>query len=84
MIIQWIKNITAFQNLPEIERSVLLEKTWTQLFLIHLAQWSEEWNLIDIIKSKYAPEKLHDDKSLRGLLTVKVNLCISINESTFS
>lgn len=72
MVVQWIKDITPFQDLTENDRRMLLEDTWTQLFLIHLGQWSKSWNLISLLDDEKVYKELQDNEALRELITIKV------------
>lgn len=72
MIVQWIRDVSLFQDLSENDRRILLEGTWTQLFLIHLAQWSKSWNLIALLEDEYVYERIQDNGALQELITIKV------------
>ncbi|XP_031784651.1 nuclear receptor subfamily 2 group E member 1 isoform X2 [Nasonia vitripennis] len=71
MVVQWIKDITPFQDLTENDRRMLLEGTWAQLFLIHLAQWSKSWNLISLLDNENVYKETQDNEAIRELITIK-------------
>ncbi|XP_011505769.1 PREDICTED: photoreceptor-specific nuclear receptor-like [Ceratosolen solmsi marchali] len=71
MIVQWMRDIIPFQNLLENDRRVLLEEAWTQLFLVHLAQWSKSWNLIEILEDEQVCKRLQDSAFYHELITIK-------------
>ena len=40
MCVKWAKSIPSFQQLPTSDQQLLLENSWSQLFILSLAQWS--------------------------------------------
>ena len=58
MAVRWVRCIPPFQTLSKNDQLLLLEASWTQLFLLHLAQWSISWNI----------NRLLDDEQIRARL----------------
>ncbi|XP_076672260.1 nuclear receptor subfamily 2 group E member 1 [Andrena cerasifolii] len=58
MAVRWVRSIPPFQTLSKNDQLLLLEASWTQLFLLHLAQWSISWNI----------NRLLDDEQIRARL----------------
>jgi len=40
MSIKWARNIPSFLSLPFRDQAILLEETWSELFILSAAQWS--------------------------------------------
>ncbi|XP_043464682.1 protein dissatisfaction-like isoform X3 [Leptopilina heterotoma] len=71
MVVQWVKCLASFQALPEYDQRLLLEKTWTQLFLLHFAQWSTSWDIIGLLDDEQARKRLPDSSSRQELRTIQ-------------
>jgi hypothetical protein len=44
MCIKWAKSVPSFLQLSEQDQTLLLEDSWSQLFIIGLAQWAVQFN----------------------------------------
>ncbi|XP_051173260.1 protein dissatisfaction-like isoform X2 [Leptopilina boulardi] len=71
MVVQWVKCLAPFQAIPECDQRLLLEKTWTQLFLLHLAQWSTSWDITGLLDDEQARKRLPDNTSRQELRTIQ-------------
>ena len=40
MSVKWARNIPSFLQLPFRDQAILLEETWSELFLLSAAQWA--------------------------------------------
>nr|CAI5830920.1 unnamed protein product [Callosobruchus analis] len=41
MAVRWVRCLAPFQTLSKRDQLLLLQESWKELFLLHLAQWSE-------------------------------------------
>ncbi|KAK2587601.1 hypothetical protein KPH14_003728 [Odynerus spinipes] len=60
MAVRWVRCLPPFQTLPKDVQLLLLERSWTQLFLLHLAQWMKPWDV----------KSLLDDEQIRSRFPV--------------
>lgn len=75
MVVRWVQCLTPFQALPESDRHLLLEETWTQLFLVHLAQWSISEDISRLLEDEQVCQKLQDSASRQELVIIQVMAC---------
>ncbi|CAH1184281.1 unnamed protein product, partial [Phyllotreta striolata] len=45
MAVRWVRCLAPFQTLSKHDQLLLLQESWKELFLLHLAQWSVPWDL---------------------------------------
>lgn len=64
MAVRWVRCLPPFQTISKDDQLLLLERSWTQLFLLHLAQWSVSWDITALL----------DDEQVRGRLPTDDNL----------
>ncbi|XP_015590256.2 nuclear receptor subfamily 2 group E member 1 isoform X2 [Cephus cinctus] len=70
MAVRWVRWLAPFRTLAEPDQLLLLERAWTPLFLLHLAQWSVSWDISGILESKHVRGKLpYDNDESHGDLT---------------
>nr|XP_018897037.1 PREDICTED: nuclear receptor subfamily 2 group E member 1-like isoform X2 [Bemisia tabaci] len=63
MAVRWVRCLAPFQTLSKRDQLLLLQESWKELFLLHLAQWSIPWDLSPLFNSEKARERLpKDDK----------------------
>ena len=72
MVVQWVRCLAPFQAIPESDQRLLLEETWTQLFLLHLAQWSVSWDFTGLLDDEHVRRRLPDNASRQELRTIQV------------
>lgn len=72
MVVQWIRDINPFQDLSDHDQRIVLEETWTQVFLIHLGQWSRLWNIMTLLENRTVGMKTQDVDSDQAIMAVKV------------
>ncbi|XP_039275937.1 nuclear receptor subfamily 2 group E member 1 [Nilaparvata lugens] len=69
MAVRWVRCLAPFQTLSKRDQLLLLQESWKELFLLHLAQWSIPWDLSLLFASDKARERLPaDDPSVNGEL----------------
>ncbi|KAK0092631.1 hypothetical protein PV326_000987 [Microctonus aethiopoides] len=72
MAVKWVRYLAPFQTLYIEDRLALLQQTWTQLFLLHLAQWSVSWDISGLLDDEHVRRRLPpDDASRQELLTIQ-------------
>ncbi|XP_034940790.1 nuclear receptor subfamily 2 group E member 1 [Chelonus insularis] len=72
MAVKWVRSLAPFQTLSKDDRLVLLQQTWTQLFLLHLAQWSLSWDISGLLEDDRVRNRLpSDESSHQELLTIR-------------
>lgn len=77
MAVRWVRCLAPFQTLSKHDQLLLLQESWKDLFLLHLAQWSVPWDLSSLLCCSQARERLPTDShteidiktiQVRGLL----------------
>lgn len=58
MVVRWVKCLPPFQALPKDDQLLLLERSWTQLFLLHLAQWMIPWDVTSLLDEEQVKSRL--------------------------
>ncbi|XP_063990191.1 protein dissatisfaction-like [Diachasmimorpha longicaudata] len=72
MAVRWVRCLAPFQTLFKEDRLVLLQQTWTQLFLLHLAQWSVSWDISGLLDDEQVRRRLPpEEASLQELHTIQ-------------
>ncbi|XP_054258478.1 protein dissatisfaction-like [Macrosteles quadrilineatus] len=61
MAVRWVRCLAPFQTLSKRDQLLLLQESWKELFLLHLAQWSIPWDLSPLFNSSKARERLPPD-----------------------
>ncbi|XP_034245012.1 nuclear receptor subfamily 2 group E member 1 [Thrips palmi] len=62
MAVQWVRSLAPFQTLSKKDQLLLLQESWKELFLLHLAQWSIPWDLSALLESPQARDRLPQDE----------------------
>ncbi|KAL2738090.1 protein dissatisfaction-like isoform X4 [Vespula maculifrons] len=58
MVVRWVRCLPPFQALPKDDQLLLLERSWTQLFLLHLAQWMIPWDVTSLLDDEQVKSRL--------------------------
>ncbi|CAG9773099.1 unnamed protein product [Ceutorhynchus assimilis] len=61
MAVRWVRCLAPFQTLSKNDQLLLLQESWKELFLLHLAQWSVPWDLSAVLDCNQARERLPND-----------------------
>lgn len=61
MAVRWIRCLAPFQTLSRTDQLLLLQESWKELFLLHLAQWSIPIDLASLLVCPQAQERLPRD-----------------------
>lgn len=61
MAVRWVRCLAPFQTLSKNDQLLLLQESWKELFLLHLAQWSVPWDLSALLGCSQARERLPND-----------------------
>ncbi|EEZ99270.2 dissatisfaction [Tribolium castaneum] len=61
MAVRWVRCLAPFQTLSKHDQLLLLQESWKELFLLHLAQWSVPWDLSALLGCPQARERLPAD-----------------------
>ncbi|KAL1139723.1 hypothetical protein AAG570_006701 [Ranatra chinensis] len=61
MAVRWVRCLAPFQTLSKRDQLLLLQESWKELFLLHLAQWSIPWDLSPVLGGPKARERLSQD-----------------------
>lgn len=73
MAVRWVCCLPLFQSLSKNDQLLLLEGSWTQLFLLHLAQWSISWNITGLLEDEQVRARLPDEATTnQQLITIQV------------
>ena len=83
MVVQWVRCLAPFQGIQESDQRLLLEESWTQLFLLHLAQWSMSWDITGLLDDEHVRTRLPDNASREELVTIQVNEKLYIIDNRF-
>ncbi|KAE8574001.1 dissatisfaction [Halyomorpha halys] len=67
MAVRWVRCLAPFQTLSRRDQLLLLQDSWKELFLVHLAQWSIPWDLGPILGGPKARERLPADDPIVSL-----------------
>ncbi|XP_045110652.1 protein dissatisfaction-like [Portunus trituberculatus] len=62
MMVRWIRSLAPFQTLSRTDQCVLVEESWKELFLVHLAQWYLPLDLSGLLQSPAAHSRLGNDE----------------------
>ncbi|XP_022904451.1 protein dissatisfaction isoform X1 [Onthophagus taurus] len=61
MAVRWVRCLAPFQTLSKHDQLLLLQESWKELFLLHLAQWSVPWDLSALLGCTQARDRLPGD-----------------------
>lgn len=61
MAVRWVRCLAPFQTLSKHDQLLLLQESWKELFLLHLAQWSIPWDLSALLGCPQARDRLPPD-----------------------
>ncbi|KAK1135096.1 hypothetical protein K0M31_007866 [Melipona bicolor] len=76
MAVRWVCCLPLFQSLSKNDQLLLLEGSWTQLFLLHLAQWSMSWNITGLLEDEQVRARLPDEATTnQQLITIQDTIC---------
>ncbi|CAL7933948.1 unnamed protein product [Xylocopa violacea] len=76
MAVRWVCCLPLFQSLSKNDQLLLLEGSWTQLFLLHLAQWSVSWNITGLLEDEQVRARLPDEATTnQQLITIQDTIC---------
>lgn len=64
MAVRWVRCLPPFQTISKDDQLLLLERSWTQLFLLHLAQWSVSWDITALLEDEQVRGRLPTDDNL--------------------
>nr|CAD7402948.1 unnamed protein product [Timema cristinae] len=74
MAVRWVRCLAPFQTLSKRDQLLLLQESWKELFLIHLAQWSIPWDLSAVFGCSKARDRLpQDDVTNNEIKTIQVD-----------
>ncbi|XP_029035253.1 protein dissatisfaction-like [Osmia bicornis bicornis] len=62
MTVRWVCCLPLFQSLSKNDQLLLLEGSWTQLFLLHLAQWSISWDITGLLEDEQIRGRFSKDE----------------------
>ncbi|XP_069164432.1 protein dissatisfaction isoform X1 [Procambarus clarkii] len=72
MMVRWIRSLAPFQTLSRSDQCVLVEESWKELFLVHLAQWYLPLDLSALLQSPAAHSRLgSDERTALELATIQ-------------
>lgn len=86
MAVRWVRCLAPFQTLSKHDQLLLLQESWKELFLLHLAQWSVPWDLSALLGCPQARERLPADlHTATEIKTIQVctELRCRLNSSNF-
>jgi len=55
--VRWVRCRSPFQTLCKRDQMLLLQETWKDLFILHLANWSIPWDLSALFHSTSRDEE---------------------------
>ncbi|XP_018026955.2 protein dissatisfaction-like [Hyalella azteca] len=61
MMVRWIRSLAPFQTLSRQDQCTLVEASWKELFLVHLAQWYLPVDLAPLLTSPAASLRVPQD-----------------------
>ncbi|XP_068085198.1 nuclear receptor subfamily 2 group E member 1 [Anabrus simplex] len=72
MAVRWVRCLAPFQTLSKHDQLLLLQESWKELFLLHLAQWSIPWDLSALFGCSKARDRLpQDDHTNNEIKTIQ-------------
>lgn len=77
MAVRWVRCLAPFQTLSKHDQLLLLQESWKELFLLHLAQWSVPWDLSALLGCPQARDRLPADiHTATEIKTIQVSASI--------
>lgn len=77
MAVRWVRCLAPFQTLSKHDQLLLLQESWKELFLLHLAQWSVPWDLSALLGCPQARERLPADiHTATEIKTIQVSIVL--------
>ncbi|XP_047109576.1 protein dissatisfaction [Schistocerca piceifrons] len=67
MAVRWVRCLAPFQTLSKRDQLLLLQESWKELFLLHLAQWSIPWDLSALFGCSKARDRLPQDDAATNI-----------------
>lgn len=61
MSVKWAKSIPSFQQLGATDQQLLLESSWSQLFILSLAQWAVHLDKEQLLRDSFTPLNQQDE-----------------------
>ncbi|KYN02209.1 Nuclear receptor subfamily 2 group E member 1 [Cyphomyrmex costatus] len=77
MAVRWVRCLPPFQTISKDDQLLLLERSWTQLFLLHLAQWSVSWDITALLEDEQVRSRLptDDNPTNQELVLIQAIIC---------
>ncbi|KAH0944621.1 hypothetical protein HN011_000320 [Eciton burchellii] len=77
MAVRWVRCLPPFQTISKDDQLLLLERSWTQLFLLHLAQWSVSWDITALLEDEQVRARLpmDDSPTNQELVLIQAIIC---------
>ncbi|XP_031846000.1 protein dissatisfaction [Nomia melanderi] len=77
MAVRWVRSLPPVQALSENDQLLLLESSWTQLFLLHLSQWFTSCNITGLLEDEQIRDRLLKDDATtnQDLITIQSIIC---------
>ncbi|XP_067206535.1 protein dissatisfaction isoform X7 [Linepithema humile] len=77
MAVRWVRCLPPFQTISKDDQLLLLERSWTQLFLLHLAQWSISWDITALLEDEQVRGRLpsDDNPTNQELVLIQAIIC---------
>ncbi|KAL3866257.1 hypothetical protein ACJMK2_043571 [Sinanodonta woodiana] len=72
MAIRWAKNLPSFANLPFRDQVILLEETWSDLFLLCAIQWSIPMESSPLLMTPESSPSAGNGKSSSGFIDIRI------------
>ena len=70
MTIKWARNIPSFLALPFRDQAILLEESWSELFILSAAQWSMSLDTSKLINISMYISRGESEKGLSASLLI--------------
>ena len=73
MTVKWVRNIPTFLDLPFRDQAILLEESWSELFVLSIAQWKLPIDTTSLLAASGMNADLHSrsDKLLGGMSDIR-------------
>ena len=78
MSVRWAKSIPSFQQLGATDQQLLLESSWSQLFILSLAQWAVHLDKEQLLRDSFTP--LNQQDELSDEITVLCEMVMRISQ----
>ena len=74
LVIHWLQSLSPFNRLSVNDQSLLLEESWKDLFLLHLAQWSLSLDLMQLLTGPKAQSRAQQSSAEKDINHLLVSL----------